>query len=49
MSFIDALVDQEANYTNVPCIANQQILVQLGTWFNSRLNGPRCHKLSLTL
>ena len=47
MSFIDALVDQEEK--NVPCKANKQILVQLDTWFNSRLNGPRCYKLRLTL
>ena len=47
MSFIDALVDQEEK--NVPCKANKQILVQLDTWFNSRLIGPRFYKLRMTL
>ena len=46
MSFIDALVDQEEK--NVPFKAHKQILVQLDTWFNSRL-GPRCYKLRMTL
>ena len=47
MPFIDALVDQEEK--NVPCKANKQILVQLDTWFNSRLIGPRYYKLRMTL
>ena len=47
MLFVDALVDQEE--TNVPCKANKQFLVQLDTWFNSRLIGPRCYNFRMTL
>ena len=47
MTFTDALVDQEE--TNLPCKANKQILVQLGTWFNPILIGRRCYKLRMTL
>ena len=47
MLFVDALVDQEE--TKVPCKANKQFLVQLDTWFNSRLIGLRWYKFRMTL